>query len=75
MQVLVHLPDDLALRFKQKVPARKRSAFIAELLREALPAESDSLYQGALEVEQDEALNAEMAQWDVTVGDGLENNV
>ena len=30
------------------------------------------LYECALAVEQDEQLNAEMAEWDVTVGDGLE---
>jgi len=32
----------------------------------------DELYLAALEVERDEALAAEMAEWDVTVGDGLE---
>jgi hypothetical protein len=32
------------------------------------------LYECALAVEQDEQLNAELAEWDVTVGDGLEND-
>ena len=32
------------------------------------------LYECVLAVEQDEQLNAEMAEWDVTVGDGLEKD-
>jgi hypothetical protein len=31
----------------------------------------DSLYLAALEVEKDETLAAEMAEWDLLVGDGL----
>ena len=30
------------------------------------------LYKEALAVEQDEELNSEMKDWDVTVGDGIE---
>ncbi len=41
-----------------------------------MPTELDgrerALYEAALEVETDERLNAEMAEWDVTVGDGIE---
>lgn len=71
-QVLLRLPDDLAARFRQAVPARERSAYVQKLLEEALPPEDDDwLYQVALEVEADEALRAEMAEWDVASGDGL----
>ena len=63
MQLLLHIPDALAERFKQTVPARQRSAFVASLLEEALPVEDDPLYLIALEVEQDAALNAEMKEW------------
>jgi hypothetical protein len=36
------------------------------------PAESDPLYLAALSVEQDAALNDEMAEWEAaTIGDGL----
>jgi hypothetical protein len=45
------------------------------LLEQALaPAggEDDPLYQAAMKVEQDDRLMAEMAEWDGTVGDGLE---
>jgi hypothetical protein len=30
------------------------------------------LYEFALEVEKDEALNSEMEDWDVTIGDGID---
>lgn len=73
-QILLHLPDELIRRFKRSVPARQRSRFVGRLLEEALPSsDDDPLYRAALEVEQDEALNAEMAEWEVTVGDGLEH--
>lgn len=72
MQLLLHLPEELAERFKQAVPARQRSAFVASLLEQALPEEDDPLYRIALEVEQDAALNAEMREWrEGLVADGI----
>lgn len=75
-QILLRLPDDLVRRFKRAVPVRERSAFIGRLLTEALPpdnADDDPLYRAALLVESDEALNAEMADWeDATRADGLD---
>lgn len=73
MQVLLHLPDGLAARFKAAVPPRQRSAFVAELLERALPEDEDPLYLIALELEKDEAFNQEMAEWDSVVGDGIED--
>jgi len=75
-QLLLHLPDDLVRRLKRAVAPRQRSKFIQDLLEKALPpdgvAETDPLYLAALEVEQDEALGAEMAQWEpATLGDGV----
>jgi hypothetical protein len=63
MQLLLHIPDALAERFKQAVPVRKRSEFVAKLLEKALSVEADPLYLAALEVEQDLALGAEMREW------------
>jgi hypothetical protein len=71
MQICIHLPEELAARFKTMVPARQRSAFVADLLDLALPREEDPLYRIALAVEEDEALAEEMADWEVTAGDGL----
>lgn len=72
MQICIHLPDDLAKRFRAAVPARQRSAFLADMLRQNLPAEEDPLYRIALAVEADAALGREMDEWDGVAGDGLE---
>jgi hypothetical protein len=71
----VHIPEELARRLKRQVPARGRSAFVRHLLEQALAPEGgddDPLNRAAREVEQDERLTAEMAEWDITVADGLE---
>lgn len=75
-QLLVRLPEELVRRFKRSVAPRQRSKFIARLLDQALPpdeiSDSDPLFQAALAVEEDEALAAEMAEWEAaTIDDGL----
>jgi hypothetical protein len=78
-QLLIHLPDELARRFKRNVSVRQRSKYVQRLLEDALPPEDggddDPLYQAALAVEQEHALAAEMAEWEVaTINDGLGNS-
>lgn len=72
MQVLVHLPDDLADRFKSTIPKRLRSAFIADLLNKAIPEQEDALFKLALAVENDPGVSELESDWEVTVEDGLE---
>lgn len=72
MQVLIHLPDDLADRFKATVPKRLRSSFIADLLNKAIPVQEDTLYKLALEVENDPGVLEVESDWEITIGDGLE---
>jgi len=77
-QLLVHISEDVARRLRRAVPARQRSKFIEDLLEQALPADGDDdrdpLYLAALAVEQDDALAAEMAEWEAaTIDDGLPN--
>lgn len=72
MQVLLHLPDDLALRFKATVPRKARSAFVADLLAKALPEHDDALFRLALEVEDDPGLSEMASDWDGVAGDGIE---
>lgn len=75
-QLSVRVPEDLARRLERRVPARDRSAFVQQLLEQALPpdeGDEDPLYLAALAVEQDEKLTQEMAEWNATVGDGLAN--
>ena len=72
MQMLFHIPDPLAARFRQAVPPRQRSAFVTKLMEQALPEEDDPLYLLALEVERDAVLNEEMREWrDGLIADGI----
>jgi len=73
-QLLVRIPEDLARRLKRQVPARGRSAFVQHLLEQALApevGEDDPLFRTAQQVEQDDQLMAEMAEWESTIADGL----
>jgi hypothetical protein len=72
MKVLISLPDDLYIRMLAVIPKRRRSKIIAEILKREVEKRERELYQTALAVERDEKLNAEMADWDVTAGDGIE---
>ena len=77
-QLLIRLPDELVRRFKRNVSVRRRSQFIQRLLEDALSpddgGDDDPLYQVALAVEKDQALAAEMAEWEVaTIGDGFDD--
>jgi len=72
-QVLMRLPEDLVRRLKRQIPARERNRFVADLLDQALPPDTDDpLHQAALAVERDRGLAEEMAEWDATVVDGLD---
>lgn len=73
-QILLRLPDELALRFRTRVPARQRSAFVQRLLEHALSEDEDDqdpLYLAAMAVEKDERLAEEMSEWDGALADGL----
>jgi hypothetical protein len=72
MKVLVSIPDSLYTRMMATIPPRQRSKLIAKLLEDEVKKREQELYQAALAVEQDEELNAEMKDWDVTMGDGIE---
>jgi metal-responsive CopG/Arc/MetJ family transcriptional regulator len=72
MKVLVSLSDELFARMQAVIPPRQRSKVVAELLEEEVRRRERELYECALAVEQDEQLQSEMADWDVTVGDGIE---
>jgi metal-responsive CopG/Arc/MetJ family transcriptional regulator len=71
--LLISLPDELLARLKAAVPPRRRSQLIARLVEAELGHRDDELYRSALAVEMDKGLNAEMADWDATIADGLED--
>jgi hypothetical protein len=74
-QVLIHLPTDLAIRFRQSVPARNRSSFVRSLLEKYLPDTDDALYQSALRAQAfDDANPNEKAAFSIAMSDGLDPN-
>lgn len=75
-QLLIRLPEDLAVRFKAAVPARQRNKFVADLVASAMARQDDDLTRIAVAVSEDERCNPELAQemrdWEATLGDGME---
>jgi hypothetical protein len=72
-KIRVSLPNDLVKRMRTVIPARKRSQVVNDLLEREITRREEVLFQCALAVEKDEALNQEMAEWDTTTGDGIES--
>jgi hypothetical protein len=72
VKVLVSLSDDLYARMQAVIPPRQRSRVVADLREAEVRRRERELYECALAVEQDDQLRAEMADWDITVGDGIE---
>jgi hypothetical protein len=76
MQMVLHIPDNLAKRFRQVVPSPQQNDFLAKALEDALSLAEDPIYLAALAVEQDGALNAEMKEWhDACIADGIRRHV
>jgi hypothetical protein len=69
--VLFSLPEEIISSLHQLVPADEQDQFVASVLRKALEQQEQALYECALAVEQDEALNAEIDDWQVTLTDGI----
>jgi hypothetical protein len=65
------LPEELISSLHQLVPPAEQDEFVASVLRKALEQHEQALYECALAVEQDEALNAEIDDWQVTLTDGI----
>lgn len=72
-KILLSIPDDLANQFKVMVPARQRSQFLTRLLANALKKQEQTLYESAKLVEEDTQLNQDIALWDSTLEDGLDD--
>jgi len=71
-KVLVSVPDDLVYRMKAVIPVRQRSKILSQLLENEVKLRESILYQSACKVENDPGLNAEMEEWNITVGDGID---
>ena len=70
-KMLISIPSFLAIRLRAVFPTRQRSKIIASLLEEEIKKREQSLYECAMEVENDQALAQEMQDWDITLQDGL----
>lgn len=70
-KILISLPSDLNNRLKAVIPARQRSKIIRHLLEHEISKREEKLYACALAVEEDEQLNREMQDWQVTADDGI----
>lgn len=74
-QLLLHLPTEIALRFRSAIPARQRSAFVSKLLEQNLPNVDDHMYELALKAEAfDRANPEEVNELESTLMDGLDPN-
>lgn len=71
---MVSVPNELYARIRTKIPERQRSKFIVKLIEKELKRQDDELYKIALAIEKDAILSEEMKDWDVTAGDGIDNN-
>lgn len=70
-KVLISLPDQLAMRMRATIPPRQRSKIITQLIQKEIERREEALYKCALAVEKDSNLREEMAEWDITTNDGL----
>ena len=72
-RILITVPDNLAARMKAVLPAGKRSKVIARILEEEIDRRERALYECAMAVEADTALNEELEAWEATTADGVEH--
>lgn len=70
-KVLFSLPDEEVKRLRLLIPEKQRSKVITVILKKELDKREHALYECAKAVEEDEALNKEMQDWNVTLNDGL----
>lgn len=62
---------DIWMNLQKNYEMRLAAQEIGEALQK-IPQHREKLFETALAVEKDKQLRAEMADWDVTVGDGIE---
>ena len=75
--MLIRLPDDVVSRFRSLVPARQRNKFLADLVAKAVADQESDLEKIAaavtLEESNDRELQQELADWQQTDADGLDD--
>ena len=75
--ILIRLPDDVVSRFRSLIPARQRNKFLADLVAKAVADQESDLEKIAaavtLEESNDRELQQELADWQQTNADGLDD--
>lgn len=64
MKITLAIPDELGRRFREAVPAGKRSAVITRFLRNQLPPSDRSLEAVCRRVNSLKGLDHEMVEWE-----------
>ena len=72
-RILITVPDILAARMKAVLPSGQRSRVIARILEKEIDRRERELYECAMAVEADTALNEDLEGWETTTGDGVEH--
>lgn len=72
MKHLISMPDTLSQRFCAAIPPRQRSTVLRSLIEKEVEKREKKLFECAKDVEEDDALNEEMADWDATLNDGID---
>ncbi len=73
-KVLISMPHQLVVRMKAVIPARQRSKTFTRLIEQEIRRREKALYECAVAVDKDAALQKEMKEWDVTLQDGLDDD-
>jgi hypothetical protein len=72
-KIMISMPDDLAEKLRWAFPARQRSKIIAGILSAEIARREQELHKIACQVESDDTLNNEMAEWEeATIEDGIQ---
>ena len=75
--MLIRLPEEVASRFRSLIPARQRNKFLADLVAKAVADQESDLEKIAaavtLEESNDRELQQELADWQQTNADGLDD--
>jgi len=64
-KILISLPDQSAIRLRLTISTRQRRRVITHLIEKEIEKREKKLYECALAIEKDEALNQEMMLWEI----------
>lgn len=72
--ITLTLPENLIRDLHLYIPARGISGFVSALIQKGLEKKKSTIAQQYKEAAADEERNKEAAEWDVCIGDGLDES-